>query len=1101
MPLIFRPVRRKTVRHTAMYGSLLVATLCAGSLSAQFTSAVEGTVTDPHGAAVPNATLTLRNTETGNSVTATSTGAGYYRFGSLPSAVFKMGATAAGFKTSELAEFRVQIAETKTMNMALELGAQATIVSVSDRPSLIETSEGRVSAVIEGQKLADLPLVGRNFYSLVVLTPGVTGLPTGGTQAYAQSLVDVFIPEYGVNMNAGGLRSEQNRFTVDSSSVTSMVRGGVVNVTPNAESIQELRVSVNNFSAEGGAGAGASVAAISKSGTNQIHGVASFYHTDNKLQARNEFTSILPVFRKNEWIGSFGGPLIKNRTFGFFAVDGLSSGVATASVQRTVTPEFLALVQTLKPNSLGTSLLKKYPSEVSANRNYQTAGTIAGINCAGLASPSATITTVLGSMPCNLNVTGDADFTVTTPRHGLQWNGRLDHEFSPNDRFFGSVFRNDLHTIGGQFRAAFRAPSDQYTENLGLNWTHIFSPSLLNEAAGSVVRAFGNNGCRDCRVPTITVTNLGGFGNGGPTIFAQNNYEFRDALSWNKGSHSFKTGFNMQKLQSNFNPTLGYQRPNFTFLNVFDFANDDPQTEGNIGFNPITGSPNVPNVAERQQLLAGFAQDNWKILPNLSINFGLRWEFFGKVNEPTGLTNGIFQGGNDFTSRIANGKTDFVKNIYTKPDYNNFGPRFSIAWDPTHKGKTSIRAGAGLFYDVAASQLYGGSHFNPPIWAIASASKATPPFLPLFGLGQSDTDPYNFPRPGNIKTGLDSRNGLISGLADVTWVDAGMKNSYVENWFFGIQQSLGQNWALEGNYVGSGGRKLYGKFNVNRVNGDLLDGRLDRLNPSFGAINYAMAPFTSSYNGGNFSLKKRLGNGLSFDAAYTFGKAIDYLSGFTAGQPVDISNWRSIRGLADFNVAKKLAFSLTYQVPALSHYNTLVRGVAGGWQFGSVTILQSGNPYTVTCGTAFVAVKDATGKVVGNSGCDYNADGVNYDFPNAPLKPLNVSGLSRSSYLTGIFAVSDFPVPSLGQEGNLGRNTYVGPGFANTDISLMKNFAMPWFTGDKGSNLQVRAESFNLFNRVNLGQPVSTLQTTASFGRSVTARAARNIQFGMRFSF
>ena len=162
-----------------------------------------------------------------------------------------------------------------------------------------------------------------------------------------------------------------------------------------------------------------------------------------------------------------------------------------------------------------------------------------------------------------------------------------------------------------------------YTETLGLNWTRTISPAMINEAAGSVVRAFGNNSCRECNIPSISVTNLAGFGIGGPTIFAQNNYEFRDTLSWNTGGHSFKTGVNLQKLQSNFNPTLGYQRPNFNFLNVFDFANDDANTEGNIGFNPVTGSSLVPNVAERQQLTTFFVQDNWKIKANLSASVPL----------------------------------------------------------------------------------------------------------------------------------------------------------------------------------------------------------------------------------------------------------------------------------------------------------------------------------------------------------------------------------------------------------------------------------------------------------------------------------------------
>ena len=258
---------------------------------------------------------------------------------------FRLSATAVGFKTSELAEFRLQVAETKTINVNLEVGAQATVVSVTGDAPLVEASEGRVSAVIEAQKLADLPLVGRNFYSLVVLTPGVTGLPTGGTNAYSQNTVDVFITEFGVNMNAGGTRAEQNRFSLDSGSVSSMVRGGVVNVTPNAESVQELRVAVNNFSAEFGAGAGAGVTAISKSGSNALHGAASWFHTNNQLQARNVFSTSVPVFRRNEWVGALGGPIVKNRTFFFGSVDVLRSGVANNSLVQTITPEFLDIVQ------------------------------------------------------------------------------------------------------------------------------------------------------------------------------------------------------------------------------------------------------------------------------------------------------------------------------------------------------------------------------------------------------------------------------------------------------------------------------------------------------------------------------------------------------------------------------------------------------------------------------------------------------------------------------------------------------------------------------------------------------------------------------------
>jgi hypothetical protein len=312
------------------------------------------------------------------------------------------------------------------------------------------------------------------------------------------------------------------------------------------------------------------------------------------------------------------------------------------------------------------------------------------------------------------------------------------------------------------------------------------------------------------------------------------------------------------------------------------------------------------------------------------------------------------------------------------------------------------------------------------------------------------------------------------------------------NFFFGVQYSLTEtgDWAVEANYVGTAGRKLYAKFDVNRVNGDLFDGTLNRLNPSFGSIGYAMAPFTSSYEGGNASVKKRFSHGLSFETAFTFGKAIDYMSGFTSGNVIDISNWKTRRGPADFDVARKLSMNLSYHTPGLPGANKLVRAAAGSWQMGVVTILQSGAPLSVSCTTGFQAVRNANGQIIGNTN----------DVPNAPIGLGNLSGLDRSSYMTGIFKVSDFPIPAFGQEGNLGRGTYRGPGYANTDLSMIKNFKLPWYHSDR-ANLRFSAEAFNLFNRVNLADPNTTLNSTATFGRSTSARASRNIQFGMRLAF
>ena len=321
-------------------------------------------MTDPSGAVIPGASVRLRNGATGITHVTKTSQSGYFRFPSLPASNYRLTVVAAGFKTSEIPEFNVQATQTKTVNVSLELGTAETVVNVQETPPPVETAEGRVSGLIQTQDLTELPVVGRNFYALVVLTPGVTGLPSGGGQAYAQATSDVFNVEYGVNLNANGLRAEENGFNVDSGSTTSMVRHGVTNLIPNAESVEELRVSVNNFSAENGGNAGALVSVITKQGTNDWHGTANWYHTNNVLQSRNEFQSKVPVFRRNEGTWSLGGPIFKNKTFVFASMDVLRSGVAQGFATNVPTQDFVNYMQQNYPNRVSTYLLKTFPTDI-----------------------------------------------------------------------------------------------------------------------------------------------------------------------------------------------------------------------------------------------------------------------------------------------------------------------------------------------------------------------------------------------------------------------------------------------------------------------------------------------------------------------------------------------------------------------------------------------------------------------------------------------------------------------------------------------------------------------------------------------------------------
>ncbi len=1071
----------------------------------QFTSSMEGTVTDPSGAVMPNATLTLESVATGIKRTAPTSSAGYYRFPSLASAVFKLTASAAGFKTTEISDLRLEVGETRTVNLTLALGAAATAVSVQAAVASVELSEARVSGVIEQKQLTDLPLLGRNFLALVALTPGVTG-STGQN--------DVFGSEPQINMNAAGLRGEQNGFAVDSGTVTSMVRHGRINLQPNAESVQELRVAVNNFSAEQGNDAGASVNVLTRSGSNAWHGSAAWFHLNNRLQSRTVFQNtvnavtgrVLPVSRRNEAAASLGGPILKNRTFVFSSVDVLRQSTAAGGTSTVETPEFANFVRQRFPNNKSTFLMQKYPAVFAPYANLRTAGNLLGINCASLASPSTAVSSPIGGLPCNLPVTGDGVTPVTSPREGYQWNTRVDHMLTDTDRLYANVFRNSEKTLDGStIRPAFRVPFPILNWYGNINETHTFSGTMINEFRATVVRVHGDIRCAECQIPSnIGITGMTGFGKGGPVPFIQNNYELRDNFSWVRGSHAIKAGFQLSKLQSNWKPTASYQRPNYTFTSIWEFVNDDPFSQGNIGLNPKDGSVYTPDVAERQTTVSWFVEDGWKVRPNLTLTYGVRWETYGKVGQATLGNNVEWRGGNDLASRIAQGANVTRFNILDRPDRNNFGPRFSFAWDPTRQGKMSVRAGGGIFYDFLPSQLYGGAHFTPPIYMIITASRQTAPLLPRYEFGGSDKDPFNFPRPLGLQgvIGLDERNGSRFARSNIVWIDPNLRSAYTMSYFFGIQYALTSTMTLEANYVGNQGRKLYGKYNVNRYRGDLIEnnGVQRLLNPSFGGIDYAQSNLNSTYNGGNISVRQRASRSLMFQAAYTFGKALDYASGFGGGLPfVDVANLRLNRGRADHDIPHKLATAVVWQIPSPAASSGWVKAALGGWQVSGTSILQAGGPFSVTCGDPFRAVRDAAGRIVGNSGCDYNADGTNNDRPMAPAFGGTLPG-AHAALLAGVFTRPDFPAPGFAQNGSLGRNTFRNPGLANTDLALMKIHRAPWFIGNEGVEMQFRVEAFNAFNRVNLGG-ISNNMNSATFGRVTGAGAARRFQFGLRLSF
>ena len=1100
-------VRNSLATVAALVTVVAATSLGASRAEAQFASAVEGTVTDTGGGVVPGATVTLTNQETGVVQTVQTTVAGYYRFPALGSGIYSIRVSLQGFKTVIQEQLRLPVAETRTINLVMGVGTVAEEVTVQAAQPLIETSQGRVSGIIEESQVKDLPLAGRNFFNLVVLTPGVLGRATGGTQVYAQSSSDLYSNEFSVNMNANGARTESNNFLIDSSTVSSSQRSGVVNINPNTESVQEVRVSVNNFSAEHGRNGSVLVNIVTKSGTNSLHGGASYYYTNNDLQAKNHFETSTPDFSRKEFSWGVGGPVVRDRTFFFASGDVLRSGVSISRDTTIITPDFARFMQQSRPNNVSTYVMNTFPASFTPDRNFRTAGSLLNAACSG----SESIPSSVGPIPCNLPVIGVGTWNDTSPRNGLQWTARVDHNFNGGkDRLYGSINRTTTDKVGfgePSVYPAFTAPSPTSSMHVNTNYTKVLSPTLLNEASFSWVRPWGELTNPFPEIPGITVGGITGYqGNGfGPNEFVQNSFEWRDVVTWTRGSHSMKVGGAYTREHADNDSSRTYNRPTYDFNNVFDFGADTPRAQANLAIEPSTGAA-VPRLTRfhRTQSVSTFIQDDWKARPNLTINVGLRYEAFLNIFDTSGdMANIVMGPGGDLRTRLQGAHAEerhyYLEDGLWSGGQHTFAPRGSFAWDPTKSGRMSIRGGLGRSYDRMSNQIWDSEHLNLPGFAITTALASDPVVRPVFGLGKNKEMPYDYPRPSGLTGGLNQYGGLINGRGLVHVVDPDFKDMYLDNWFVGVQRAIGSSMAVEGDYIGSRGSNAYRKFDINRFNGDMLDGRFDGILPGFAGINYTESTDRSTFHGGTVAVKVNR-PALKFGAAYTFGKARDNSSSFSAAsRPDAYGPPDQDRGPADFDVRQKLALSANWMIP--SPADGLARVLAGGWQLAGVMLAQTGTPFSVVCNNrGFIPVRDAAGNIIGNSGCDFNADNfTGNDRPNIPNFGDSRSGLSNDDFLTGIFAASDFPIPAPGQPGALGRNTFRGPRYFNVDLLLARALRTPFVNSTSG-NLQLRLETFNLFNTLNLNNPDNNM-INATFGRSTSAQPGRIVQFSTRFSF
>jgi len=1074
------------VRHSAasragqrILGGILLVLTCVFVALAQSNGSLGGTVVDATGGVVPGADVTGRNLQTGARAETRTNAEGIFRLPNLPIGWYEVSVSKPGFDRTVRSGLQVLTGQAMDLTLHLQVGQSNQSVEVSEPAPMVQVVDSEIQTTFDIRSTRDLPLNGRNPLQLVVLTPGAQ-LSTVGTAGNQQE-------NSGVSVN--GLRALDNNYELDGALYLNRQFNSAP-ILPNPDALEEFTVKSSNYNASE-SGAGATVQLSTRSGGNGFHGEAFEFLRNNDLDARNFFATSVTPFQRNQYGGTFGGPIARNRTFFFASYQGtrVSGGVNPA--QATV------------PTALERTGDYSGSSKIVVNPG-------SGQPFAGNIVPQSAFdplsTKLLQYVPQANAGNGQATETPNSRIDDDQFIARVDHVLTGRDHLTGrySYDEYDYNRQTSQF-ATIYARNRFRTQNATASDTHTFGPRLV------YVAQFGFT--RDARTQTptepITLQALGQFvpeaiANAQPELRVNVNgyfnlfsggglgaqtgiYYYRNRIAWTRGRHFVQFGLDIER-----DTIYAYDTSFASGTTTFDGSRTASATIGNSGdafADFLIGRPNDFSQSARtpQDLYETkwqpWIQDDWKALPHLTLNLGLRWEPWlppiNRLAPAEGFAAGVQSTVAPFAPKglLFTGDPGLRTSIFPA-DWNNLAPRIGFAWDAGGAGHTVVRSAFGIFYRSIPLNLIrasdSASAFTSLSIDIANPASFSSPYTGY-------TNPFPFTEPA------------LSSLATYRFVtpvvtsvlDPGTRTGYTEQWNFTVERQVRSGLALSIAYVGNHSVGIMSAWQANGAvygpGATAANLQSRRLYAGLGALAVSSGWGYDKYHGLQLQVARRAGYGLSFIANYVYSKCMDNTTAQTLG--ADAGGGGEIHKFdrdadysrCDFDGTHAANVSLVYELPRAG-LRGLAAKVLNGWMVASIATVRSGIPFTVS-----------SGRDNSLSGAPNN-DTADQSTPNSRRPP-------GANPLAEWFNRAAFTLNAIGTFGSSGRNALTGPGTWNVDAALFKRTQL-----SEAAGLQIRFEAFNLFNHANFGAPVSTV-TNPNFGVIITANDPRVLQFGAKLTF